>query len=158
MQEAGALTALRCAVARDMTARFGSGPWSALPSRMVVVRQLRASYVLVAKQGSEIVGTVRLALANTAVFDARVFTPVDTALYVLGLAVSPTARGKGIGRQIMDEAKNVASSWPAQALWLDTYDNPAGAGGFYGKCGFTAVGPGVADGLPLMFYEWTNPN
>jgi GNAT superfamily N-acetyltransferase len=156
IKEARALTALRTAVARDMTERFGGGPWSALPNRMVVIRQMRASHVLVARRYDEIIGTVRLAFANTAVFDARMFTPVDTALYVLGLAVSPGSRGRGIGSRIMSVAKEVARSWPAQALWLATYDNSAGAGRFYRKCGFREVGPGVFDDLPLTYYEWTD--
>jgi GNAT superfamily N-acetyltransferase len=156
LTEARALAALRTDVAHDMTERFGVGPWSALPSRLIVLRQMRASHVLVARRGRDIVGTVRLALANTALFDARAFTPVDTALYVLGLAVSPSARGTSVGRQIMDAAKDVARSWPAQALWLDTYDNAAGAGEFYRKCGFREVGAGTSDDMPLMYYEWTD--
>lgn len=154
--DAEALTALRIAVARDMTDKHGTGPWSALPSRAVVVRQIRASHALIARSGGRTVGTVRLAWANPAVFDATFFfTPASAALYVLGLAVSPEHRGEGIGRSLMEESKRIAKDWPAEALWLDTYDHAAGAGEFYERCGFREVGSSVLNHLPLLYYEWS---
>src|SRR6185436_6959298 len=102
--------------------------------------QLRASHVLVARRSADLVGTVRLARALPWAIDSESFTPVDTALYVLGLAVSPQARGQGIGRSLIEAAKASARAWPAQALWLDAYQHDAGAGGFYEKCGFRALG------------------
>lgn len=154
--DAEALTALRIAVARDMTERHGAGPWSALPSKAVVVRQIRASHALIARSGDETVGTVRLAWANPAVFDATFFfTPAKAALYVLGLAVSPDHRREGIGRQLLEESKRIATDWPAEALWLDTYDHAAGAGEFYERCGFREVGSSVLNHLPLLYYEWS---
>jgi ribosomal protein S18 acetylase RimI-like enzyme len=86
--------------------------------------------------------------------DSESFTKVDTALYVLGLAVSPEARRQGIGRDLMEAAKESARSWPADALWLDAYDHVAGAGAFYQSCGFRAVGPSSKGEIPLIFYEW----
>jgi GNAT superfamily N-acetyltransferase len=151
-----ALTALRIAVARDMTDRHGDGPWSALPSKAVVVRQIRASHALIARCDDEAVGTVRLAWANPAIFDsASFFTPASAALYVLGLAVAPAHRHEGIGRELIEASKQVARDWPAQALWLDTYDHAAGAGGFYERCGFREVGASALNHLPLLYYEWS---
>jgi hypothetical protein len=65
-----------------MTERYGEGDWSALPSEAAVIRQLRASRILVARRDSQIVGTVRLATALQALFDSSAFTPVAHALYV----------------------------------------------------------------------------
>lgn len=139
-----------------MTERHGSGPWSALPSKAVVVRQIRASHALIARCGGEVVGTVRLAWANPAGFDAvSFFTPASAALYVLGLAVAPEHWGEGIGRQLVEASKQVARDWPAQALWLDTYDHAAGAGEFYQRCGFREVGASPLNHLPLLYYEWS---
>jgi GNAT superfamily N-acetyltransferase len=118
------------------------------------MRQLRASQVLIAREEARIVGTVRLATANPLVFDSGSFTAVQTALYVLGLAVAPDCRRQGIGRQLMEAAKEVARSRPAQALWLDAYDSEAGAGPFYLRCGFRRVGPSSFKGAPLVYYEW----
>jgi GNAT superfamily N-acetyltransferase len=137
-----------------MTREFGEGHWSACPSKAVVLRQLRASHVLVARDDAEIIGTVRLARALPWAIDSQSLTPVDTALYVLGLAVCPDARGKGVGRELIEASKQIARSWPADALWLDAYDHPAGAGAFYKECGFRAVGPSTRCEVPLIYYEW----
>jgi GNAT superfamily N-acetyltransferase len=152
--DARAIALLRVAVARDMTRQFGPGHWSACPSKAVVSRQLRASRVLVAREGADIVGTVRLVTAIPTLFTAGGFTSVNTALYLLGLAVAPVRRRRGIGMQLMDAAKDAARAWPAQALWLDAYDHAAGAGSFYLRCGFHEVGRGSNGEVPLIFYEW----
>ena len=110
--------------------------------------------MLVARQAARIVGTVRLATANPLAFDSGSFTPVATALYVLGLAVAPECRNQGIGRQLMEAAKDVARDRPAQALWLDAYDSEVGAGPFYLRCGFRRVGPSSFKEVPLVYYEW----
>lgn len=152
--DARALTSLRVGVAQRLTLDHGGGPWSACPSRAMVIRQMRASHMLVARRGAEIVGTVRLIRANPLLLDAQAFTPVGVALYLIGLAVAPLVRGQGIGRELVETCKEVARSWPAQALWLDCYDTVAGAGPFYEKCGFRQVGPVVFKDAPLRFYEW----
>jgi GNAT superfamily N-acetyltransferase len=153
-KDARSIAALRTAVAEEMTRRHGHGHWSACPTKAEVTRQLRASHVLVAHDGADIVGTVRLATANPQVFDSAAFTPVQSPLYVLGLAVAPERRKQGIGRQLIEAAKAVARARPAQALWLDAYDSEVGAGPFYLRCGFRRVGPGEHRAVSLMYYEW----
>lgn len=139
-EDVTSLVALRSAVARDMTARFGHGGWSTIPGKSLVLKQLRASRVLVARQDSRIVGTVRLATAMPGAFDSSAFTRVHRALYVLGLAVAPDARHRGLGRALVEAAKETARASSFDALWLDAYDHPAGAGAFYEKCGFRRAG------------------
>jgi hypothetical protein len=46
-----------------------------------------------------------------------------------------------------------ARDWPADAIRLDACDTPAGAGGFYPKCGYTEVGRVRYEGTPLIYYE-----
>ena len=152
--DARALAALRTSVAHGMTQRFGAGDWSATPTEPDVVQQLSASRVLVARRDGEMIGTVRLARAKSWAIDASKFTPVTTALYVLGLAVVPEAREQGVGRCLMEAAKEAARAEPADALWLDAYEHIAGAGPFYLKCGFRQVGRTSYREMPLMFYEW----
>jgi GNAT superfamily N-acetyltransferase len=154
VSDARELAALRSAVARGLTERFGEGHWSACPSKAEVLRQVRASHVLVARQSDEIVGTVRLVRALPGIVDSRSFTPVANALYVLGLAVAAKCRGRGVGRQLMDAAKDTTRAWDAQALWLDAYDHEAGAGSFYEKCGFRSVGRTEYLEMPLIYFEW----
>ena len=153
-KDARPLVALRSAVARGMTQKYGEGHWSSCPSRAEVVRQVRASHVLVARRGADIVGTVRLTAAKPWAIDSSSFTPVTSALYVLGLAVAPEARGQDVGRDLMEAAKDAARSWPMEALWLDAYDHSAGAGPFYQKCGFRKVGRTRYREVPLIYYEW----
>jgi predicted N-acetyltransferase YhbS len=149
-----ALAAMRAAVAEDMAGRFGPGAWSTVPSKVTVMKQMRASRVLVARRESKVVGTVRLAAARPLAFDSTAFTPVNHALYVLGLAVAPQLRNQGLGRALMDAAKETATSSGVDALWLDAYDHPAGAGPFYAKCGFRHVGRTSHNAQPLFYYEW----
>jgi predicted N-acetyltransferase YhbS len=149
-----ALTTLRTAISQDMTERFGEGAWSMVPSKVVVVKQMRASRVLVARRDSKLVGTVRLATARQGAFDSSAFTPVTNALYVLGLAVAPGSRNLGIGRALMEASKEMARSSSTEALWLDAYDHAAGAGEFYSRCGFRRVGKTALNQPPLIYYEW----
>ena len=137
-----------------MSERYGQGPWSACPSQAEVARQLRASHVLVARQGAGIIGTVRLVRALAGLFDSSAFTPVAQPWYVLGLAVAPEFRGAGVGRQLIVAARETARSRGAQALWLDAYEHPAGAGSFYFKCGFRQVGRTEHADVPLLLFEW----
>jgi ribosomal protein S18 acetylase RimI-like enzyme len=149
-----ALAALHASVAREMTREFGKGGWSEYPTVAGVKRQLGASRVLVARCGGDVVGTVRLTKAQPALFDAAAFTPVAKAYYVLGLAVAPGARRRGLGRALMESAKEATLAAPMDALWLDVYDHPAGAGSFYEKCGFRKVGAVRHQQTLLIGYEW----
>jgi predicted N-acetyltransferase YhbS len=144
--DARAIAALRTAVAQHMTAQYGEGHWSAIPSRAEVIRQMRASQVLVARLDEQLVGTVRLATVNAHSMKSAGFTPVSSALYVVGLAVAIEYSRMGIGRALLDAAKDVAHSRRAAALWVDTYAGAAGAGPFYLRCGFRRVG--------TLYYEW----
>jgi GNAT superfamily N-acetyltransferase len=155
--DAPGLAALRGDVARDMTQRYGEGAWSAAPDEREVQRQAGMSQVLVARRAAQIIGTVRLAVALPWAIDVSCFTPVATALYVLGLSVAPDVRGLGVGRHLMDAAKEAANSRPAEALWLDAYDHEAGAGPFYLKCGFRQVGRTSYRKMPLIYFEWLAP-
>ena len=154
LSDARALAALRSDVARGMTEQFGAGHWSACPSKAEVVRQLRASHVLVARQDGGLIGTVRLVRALPWAIDSSAFTPVAKPWYVLGLAVAPQCRGQGVGRRLVEAAKDTARSRGAQALWLDAYEHAAGAGAFYLKCGFRKVGRTAHGEVPLCFFEW----
>ncbi len=65
----------------------------------------------------------------------------------------PDRQRRGIGRQLVEEAKAVAQAWPSDAIRLDAYDSDAGAGPFYAKCGFREVGRKTYRGVPLVYFE-----
>jgi GNAT superfamily N-acetyltransferase len=84
---------------------------------------------------------------------SEVFHECSAALYVHDLAVAPGAQRSGVGRLLMEVARVVARSWPADAIRLDAYDHAVGAGEFYVKCGFKEVGRVTYRGVPLVYFE-----
>jgi len=153
-RDAGAISALRNAVADHMAERFGQGQWSARTSRAEVLRQMRASQMLVAWESENIVGTVRLATVNPRAMASAGFTPVQSALFVLGLAVAPDYQRMGIGRRLIEAVQDQARQRRADALWLDTVEGQAGAGPFYLRCGFRRVATSGQGNVPVVYYEW----
>ena len=78
-------------------------------------------------------------------------------LYLTGMAVSVGHQGQGLGQLAIEDACEVARSWPADAIRLDAYDAHAGAGGFYAKCGFQERGRVTYRSDPLVYYELLLP-
>jgi GNAT superfamily N-acetyltransferase len=144
---------LRAAVAADLTRRYGHGHWSLVGTENAVLRDVRAARVLIARDRGHAVGTVRLATKKPWAIDPAYFTERAVALYLTDMAVLPELQGRGIGRRCLDYARTVAKAWPADAIRLDAYDGPAGAGGFYSRCGFREVGRLVYRRTPLVYYE-----
>ena len=58
---------------------------------------------------------------------------------------------------LLEQAKAVAAGQEAMAIRLDAYDGPAGAGGFYAKCGFTERGRVSYRATQLIYYEMLLP-
>lgn len=153
-EDAPVLAALHGAVAEHLTLPHGRGHWSSGISEAGVLRGLSAtSRVLVARDGGEIVATLRLATKKPWAIDPSYFTPVRRSLYLLDMAVAPERQREGIGRSLLTHAVEVARSWPAEALRLDAYDGSAGAGGFYARCGFRETGRVIYRGTPLIYFE-----
>jgi GNAT superfamily N-acetyltransferase len=151
--DVAALAALRTAVANHLTRQFGKGHWSAPVSERGAALALRHAKVLLLRDGGVLAGTVRLANKKPWAIDKRYFTDVPHAIYLTDMAVDPSRQRTGLGRRLVDEAMVMAREWPADAIRLDAYDAPAGAGPFYEKCGFSEVGRVVYRGVPLIYYE-----
>jgi GNAT superfamily N-acetyltransferase len=148
-----AVVSLRAAVAQDLTARHGRGHWSSVGSEKSVLRDIRTSLVLLGWEDRLPVGTVRLASKRPWAINPTYFTPIGRVLYLTDMAVAPRWQGQGIGRRCLEQAKTVAAGEAAMAIRLDAYDGPAGAGGFYAKCGFTERGRVSYRATPLIYYE-----
>ena len=118
-----------------------------------MLRDIRTSRVIVAFDGMGIAGTLRLSTRKPLAIAPKHFTPVAKPLYLLSMAVEPRCQRRGVGRRLLDEAVEVARAWPAEALRLDAYDAPAGAGEFYRRCGFTEVARVEYRGAPLIYFE-----
>ena len=96
---------------------------------------------------------LRLATKKPWAIDVSYFTPCKCPLYLTGMAVSLAHQGQGLGRLALQDARDTADAWPADAIRLDAYDAEAGASSFYARCGFRERGHVVYKGDPLIYYE-----
>jgi GNAT superfamily N-acetyltransferase len=151
--DAAALAVLHTAVADHLTGLHGTGPWSCKTSEKGVRYAMRTSRVFVARLGTELVGTLRLATKKPWAIDTSYFSACRRPLYLLAMAVTPARQRQGIGRLCLQEARRIAEAWPADAIRLDAFDAKAGAGGFYERCGWTEKGRVSYRGAPLIYYE-----
>lgn len=147
------IASLRTAVAEELTRHHGRGHWSSCATEKGVLRALKTSRLLVVRRGAEVVGTVRLDARKPWAIDVAYFAMVPKAVYLHDLAVATHARGRGVGRLLVEKARAVAQAWPSNAIRLDAYDHPAGAAPFYVKCGFRQVGRVTYRGVPLVYLE-----
>ncbi|HJR58912.1 MAG TPA: GNAT family N-acetyltransferase [Vicinamibacterales bacterium] len=151
--DAAAVAAIRNEAAAHLTDEFGTGHWSGVIGVPAVLRGINSSRVLVVRNGETIVGTLRLATKRPWAIDPAYFAASERPLYLMDMAVSPTLQRRGAGRQLLDAAIKTAEGWKADAIRLDAYDHPAGAGRFYEKCGFERVGQAAYRGVRLIYYQ-----
>ena len=144
---------MRIAAADRLTRDFGDGHWSAHTNEASVIRDIRASRVIVARAAGVVVGTVTLQTRRPWAIDVTYFTPAAKVVYLTNMAVVPERQRSGIGRALLDEALAQARAVPFDAIRLDAYDAPAGAGEFYRRCGYRHVGGKSYRGVPLMYFE-----
>ncbi len=154
--DAPTLAALHRAASEDLTRRFGHGFWSSPPterSLLVELRRPKFSHTLIAHSGSRLAGTLRLATKKPWAIDTAYFTAATRPLYLAGMAVHPDLQRLGVGRLLIQEAEAHARAWPADAIRLDAFDNAAGAGPFYAKCGYREVAHVIYKKDPLVYFE-----
>jgi len=60
----------------------------------------------------------------------RTFSKRERPLYLLAMAVEPDRQRHGVGRAMLEDVKRVAKAWPGDAVRLDAYNLPGGAGEF----------------------------
>lgn len=153
-EDAAAIAALRLAAARGLTARYGRGTWSFAAESVDGVRMdLQSAKVFLARDAGTVIATLRLSERNPWLGDTRFFTRCARPLYLTSMAVTPERQRCGIGRHCIEEAVRIAKEWPADAIRLDSYDGPAGAGEFYRRCGFCEVHRASYNGTPLIWFE-----
>ena len=153
LADAAAIAAVRVAAADGLTRDFGDGHWSAHTNEASVLRDIKASRVLAIRARDQIVGTLTLQTKKPWAIDVLYFTPCRKSLYLINMAVAPDHQRLGVGRALLAEALRVARVFPADAIRLDAYQAPAGAGPFYSKCGYTHVGGATYRGVPLLYFE-----
>jgi GNAT superfamily N-acetyltransferase len=151
---APAIAALRNAAADHLTARYGKGYGSGQCSdRGVRGDMRRGCAVYVARAGRTLLGTMTLGMRKPWAIDSLYFAAGRAPLYLTNMAVLPEHQRTGVGRALLEEAARLAKEWPADAIRLDAFDTPSGAGPFYAKCGFREVGRKAYRTIPLIYYE-----
>lgn len=150
------LVGLHAAVADELTRHYGQGVWSSKLGERSILHQLsrpRFEKLLIARYGKNMVGTLRLASKKPWAIDIAYFPPAERPLYLTSMAVHPRLQRTGIGRRLLREAETVARTWPSDAIRLAAFDNEAGAGGFYAKCGYREVGRAAYRTVPHIYFE-----
>jgi len=151
--QAEAIAALRLAVAEDLNARHGKGPWSSASSGKGVLFDMKSPAVYIVTRRNKVIATLKFCIKKPWAIDRKYFSVCQRPLYLLSMAVHPSWQRKGIGRQCIEEAKRLARQWPGDAIRLDAFDAAAGAGEFYRKCGFREVGRVTYRHTPLIYFE-----
>ena len=158
LSDVEAIAALRIAVAARLTKDFGKGPWSSTGTEKGVLYSMRHSNVFVCRRRGKTVGVLELGIKKPWAIDKSYFTACNRPIYLTGMAVAPKHQRNGIGRGMIEATVKLARTWPADAIRLDAYDAPAGAGKFYAKCGFREMGRVTYRSAPLIYYEMLLPS
>jgi GNAT superfamily N-acetyltransferase len=152
-EDAAALARLRNEVAERLTRAHGKGHWSYASTEHGILSGMKRSRVYVAWHEGRIIATLTLQAKKPWAIDRSYFANVNAPVYLLSMAVDVDWQGRGIGRQCVEQARILAGRWPADAIFLDAYNAPAGAGDFYRKCGFEEVGRVIYRGTPLIYFQ-----
>ncbi len=151
--DADAIAALRVAVADRLTAIHGKGPWSLAGTAKSVHRALLYDGLFVLRRGNSVLATLILTTRKPWAIDTQYFAPARRPLYITSMAVDPAWQQRGIGRSCLADVDRLAGIHSADALRLDAFDAPAGAGPFYEKCGYREVKRVSYRQMPLIYYE-----
>ena len=147
------LVLLRTAVNRHHAWQHGEGYWVARPTERGARAQMQRGTVYIARFRSQLIASLTLSTRKPWAIDRKYFHPSERPLYLTEMAVDPRYQSKGIGRLCIEEARRIATEWPADAIRLDAFDAHAGAGDFYRKCGYREVGRAVYRLTPLIYFE-----
>jgi GNAT superfamily N-acetyltransferase len=151
--DAPGLVRLREAVNARLVEDFGPGFWCTRMSAQGALSAVRQAQVYVARHRGEIMATLALTTRKPWAISLSYFESREKPFYLTNMAVHPEFQRRGVGREAILEAKRIAKMASADALRLDAYDVPAGAGPFYAKCGFTEIGRAKYREAPLIYYE-----
>ena len=102
-------------------------------------------------------GPVWVAIQNDAVLGTVAAVPKNEALYIRSMAITPTARGAGIGKSLLQEVERFARENNFQRMFLSTTPFLDRAIKLYEGFGFkkTGQGPHELFGTPLLTMEKT---
>jgi ribosomal protein S18 acetylase RimI-like enzyme len=148
-EEAGEVTAL----AYREFATPGDTGWSDYLGRIADVgSRARRTAVLVAVEDGRILGSATLELAGRIDDDDPELAPDEAHIRMLG--VHPDARGRGVGRSLMDACFDRARAEGRARMTLHTTQRMRAARRMYERMGFDRLPDRVfPDGFVLLSYE-----
>jgi len=152
-EDAAGLVALRAAVNEHLIAQYGKGYWVSAATEKGMLFALKKGTVYVVKDREKVIATLTLSTRKPWAIDTKYFSVSKRPLYLTSMEVSPDRQRRGVGRQCLEEARRIASEWPADAIRLDAFDAAAGAGDFYRKCDYREVGRATYRNAPLIYFE-----
>ena len=151
--DAPGLVRLREAVNARLMKEFGPGFWCRALSERGALSTVRQAQVYVARHRGEIMATLALTTRRPWAINLSYFEPRERPFYLTNMAVHPEFQRQGVGCEALQEARRIALAGGADAIRLDAYNVPAGAGPFYAKCGYTEIARTEYRGAPLIYYE-----
>ena len=111
-----------------------------VPRRLAAIRSQGNDVFVAVDDSGEILGLISL------VRYATIHAPAPTA-YIVALVVSSTARGRGVGRVLVDQAKRWAAGQGCMRLSVTSAEHRAGAHAFYPACGMPYSGRRVSTAI-----------
>ena len=150
--DAEELASLRNAIGADQALRFGVKSHNT--TARGILSDMRHGQMLLARYKNQIAGSLVLVKKKPWAIDISYFTPAQSPLYVRSMNTAPALQHKGIGKSLLKAAIAEAKLRGCDAIRLDAFDAPHGAGGFYTKCGFTERGRRTYRASPLVYFEW----
>jgi GNAT superfamily N-acetyltransferase len=147
------IATLRTATSENLIAKFGVGSWSSKVSDKGVLFGMRRGTVFKAVIRGRIVATLTLSAKKPWAIDTKYFARSQRPYYLTAMVVALPWQRQAIGRRCLTAVIKICQKLGVDALRLDAYDAPAGAGEFYRKCGFTEVGRVTYRNAPLIYYQ-----
>jgi len=134
-------------------AREGDPDWQEYLVRLAdVADRASRTTVLVAVEGGRILGTATLELDGRTERESDPLRPDEAHIRMLGVA--PDARGRGIGRMIMEACEERASGSGRTLITLNTTQRMKGAQRMYESLGYSRGEDRVfPDGFVLLSYS-----
>jgi ribosomal protein S18 acetylase RimI-like enzyme len=147
--QAGAVTAH----AYREFAREGDPDWQEYLTRLAdVADRASRTTILVAVEGGRILGTATLELEGRTEQESDPLRPHEAHIRMLGVA--PDARGRGIGRMIMEACEERASASGRTLITLNTTERMRSAQRMYESMGYSRDEDRVfPDGFVLLSYS-----
>ena len=147
------LVAMRARVSQKLAKKFGEGYWAGRPTEGGERFLMRIGQVYIARYRGKLIAALAITTRKPWSIDVKNFRASAKPLYCGRWRWTRLKQRKGVGRQCIAEVRRIAADMGRDAIRLDAFNCPAGAGEFYRKCGFTEAARVVYKGVPHIDFE-----